>query len=190
MVADPGAVRARLERAGARPGFQGMMSDIRYDRDGELLGRDEVLRLREYHHPGERLETILGWKGPTGVSAEGYKTRRELEYEVKARTAPPAELLEALGFRRIHTIDRYVEYYHLGTAALRLEWYPRMDVLIEIEGDAEGIEAGLRAVGLPREEFTADPLTVFAARFAARTGTPPVLSAAELAGAPPGWSAR
>ena len=190
MVADPAAVRARLERAGARPGFQGMMSDARFDRGGELLGRDEVLRLREYRHPGGRLETILGWKGPTGVSAEGYKTRRELEYEVKARTAPAADLLEALGFRRIHTIDRYVEYYHLGTAALRLEWYPRMDVLIEIEGDAEGIEAGLRAVGLPREEFTADPLTVFAARFAARTGTAPVLASAELAGAPPGWPAR
>jgi adenylate cyclase class IV len=190
VVADPGAVRARLEQAGARHGFQGMMSDARYDRDGELLGRDEVLRLREFHHPGGRVETILGWKGPTGVSAEGYKTRAELEYEVTGRTAPAADLLEALGFRRIHTIDRYVEYYHLGTAALRLEWYPRMDVLIEIEGDAAGIEAGLRAVGLPREEFTADPLTVFAARFATRTGTPPVLSAAELAGAPPGWPAR
>lgn len=166
------------------------MSDVRYDREGELLGRDEVLRLREYQHPGGRRETILGWKGPTGVSPEGYKTRRELEYEVKARTAPAADLLEALGYRRTYTVDRYVEYYHLGTAALRLEWYPRMDVLIEIEGDAEGIEAALRAVALPREEFTADPLTVFAARFAARTGAAPVLAAAELAGAPPGWSAR
>jgi adenylate cyclase class IV len=190
VVPDPRVVRARLERAGARPGFQGMMSDVRYDRDGELVGRDEVLRLREYHHPAGRLETILGWKGPTRISAEGYKTRPELEYEVHARTAPPAELLEALGFRRIHTVDRYVEYYHLETAVLRLEWYPRMDVLIEIEGDADGIEAGLRAVSLPREDFTADPLSVFAARFASRTGTPPVLSAAELAGAPPGWSAR
>jgi adenylate cyclase class IV len=166
------------------------MSDVRYDREGELLGRDEVLRLREYQHPGGRLTTILGWKGPTGVSAEGYKTRRELEYEVKARTAPAADLLEALGYRRIHTIDRYVEYYHLGTAAARLEWYPRMDVLIEIEGDAEAIETALRAVGLPREEFTADPLAVFAARYAVRTGMAAILSAAELAGAPPGWSAR
>ena len=190
MVADPVAVKARLEQAGAQPGFQGMMSDVRYDREGELLGRDEVLRLREYRHPGGRLETILGWKGPTRISAEGYKTRPELEYEVKARTAPPADLLEVLGFRPIHTIDRYVEYYHLGTAALRLEWYPRMDVLIEIEGDAAGIEAALRVVGLPREEFTADALTAFAARFAARTGTLPVLAAAELAGAAPGWAVR
>lgn len=190
MVVDPGAVRARLEQAGARHGFQGMMSDARYDRDGELIGRDEVLRVREFHHPGGRMETILGWKGPTRVSAEGYKIRPELEYEITARTAPPSDLLEALGFRRIHTIDRYVEYYHLGTAALRLEWYPRMDVLLEIEGDAAGIEAGLRAVGIPREEFTADALAAFAARFAARTGKTPVLAAAELAGAAPGWSGR
>ena len=166
------------------------MSDVRYDRDGELVGRDEVLRLREYHHPGGRIETILGWKGPTRVSAEGYKIRPELEYEITARTAPPADFLGALGFRRVHAIDRYVEYYHLGTAALRLEWYPRMDVLLEIEGDAAGIEAGLRAAGIPREAFTADPLAVFAARFAARTGTPPVLAAAELAGRAPGWSDR
>ena len=166
------------------------MSDVRYDRDGELVGRDEVLRLREFYHSDGRLETILGWKGPTRVNAEGYKTRPELEYEVQARTAPPVELLGALGYRPIHAIDRYVEYYHLGTAAIRLEWYPRMDVLIEIEGDAEGIEAGLRVVGLPRQEFTADSLTAFAARFAARTGTDPVLSTAGLAGAPPGWPAR
>lgn len=166
------------------------MSDVRYDKDGELLARDEVLRLRVFQHDDGMRETILGWKGPTRITADGYKTRPELEYEVRPRTGPAEDLLEALGYRRIHAIDRYVEYYHLGSADLRLEWYPRMDVLIEVEGDAPGIEAGLLAVGLPRSEFTADALTAFAARYAERTGRAPILAAAELAGEHPSWNAR
>lgn len=183
-------MRTRLVAAGARTGFRGLMSDVRYDRDGELLARDEVLRLRVFHSENGDAETILGWKGPTRVSADGYKTRPELEYGITPRTAPPEELLLALGYRRIFTIDRYVEYYHLGTADVRLEWYPRMDVLVEVEGDAEGIEAGLLTVGLPRVEFTAETIGAFAARYAERTGRPAVLAAAELAGEQPSWSTR
>jgi adenylate cyclase class IV len=190
VVADPNLVRTRLVAAGARPGFHGMMSDVRYDKDGELLARDEVLRLRVFQDEEGDRKTILGWKGATRVTADGYKARRELEYDIRHRTAPPEDLLEALGYRRIYTIDRYVEYYHLGTADVRLEWYPRMDVLIEVEGDAQGIEAGLLAVGLPRADFTAESLAAFAARYAERTSRAPVLSAADLAGELPSWSAR
>lgn len=183
-------VRARLVAAGARPGFRGLMSDVRYDKDGELLARDEVLRLRVFHSQDGESETILGWKGPTRVSADGYKTRLELEYDITPRTATPEELLLALGYRRSFAIDRYVEYYHLGTADVRLEWYPRMDVLVEVEGDAQGIEAGLLTVGLPRADFTAEAIGAFAARYAERTGRPAVLAAAELAGEQPSWNER
>jgi len=190
VIADPDVVRARLVAAGARPGFHGLMSDVRYDKDGELIARDEVLRLRVFEPEHGVCETILGWKGPTRITADGYKTRPELEYEIRPRTGPPEGLLQALGYRRIHAIDRYVEYYHLGTADLRLEWYPRMDVLIEVEGDAQGIEAGLLAVGLPRADFSAESLTAFAARYGERTGRAAVLSAADLGGELPSWSAR
>ena len=87
-------------------------------------------------------------------------------------------------------IERFVEYYHLGETTVRLEWYPRMDVLVEVEGDPAGIEAGLRAVGLPREEFTADALPAFTDRYARRTGRPAVLVAAELDGEAPSWARR
>jgi len=190
VVPDPGRVRQRLLTAGARPGFAGMMVDRRYDRRGELLARDEVLRLRVFHHADGRRDAIVAWKGATGVSAEGYKTRRELEYEVRGAEAGPEELLAALGYVGIQTIERYVEYYHLGETAVRLEWYPRMDVLVEVEGDPAGIEAGLGAVGLPREEFTADALPAFAERYARRTGRPAVLVAAELDGEAPSWARR
>jgi adenylate cyclase class 2 len=190
VVVDPILVRARLIAAGARPGFRGLMSDVRYDKDGELLARDEALRLRTFRPDEGPRETILGWKGPTRITGEGYKTRPELEYDINARTGPPEELLLALGFRPIHAIDRYVEYYHLGTADVRLEWYPRMDVLIEVEGDGPGIEAGILAAGLPRAEFTAESLPAFAARYAERTGRAPLLSSADLAGESPSWSSR
>lgn len=190
MVADPQAVRRRLLAAGAQPGFAGLMLDRRFDRDGELFARDEVLRLRVFRGADASEQFKLGWKGPTMVTPDGYKARRELEYQIEPAGIPPDELLKALGFGESQRIDRYVEYFLLGSTAVRLEWYPRMDVLIEVEGDAAGIETALRATGLPRSDFTADSLTAFAARYAARTGTPAVLAIHPEFGEPPSWEAR
>lgn len=166
------------------------MLDRRFDREGDLLTRDEVLRLREYRSADGSRELRLGWKGSTTVTPEGYKARRELEYEIHEIAAPPEELLEALGFRESYRIDRYVEYYELARATARLEWYPRMDVLIEIEGDGEGIELVREVTGLPREQFNADSLTLFAARYAERTGQPALLALNPDTPDPPGWESR
>jgi adenylate cyclase class IV len=190
VVHDPAAVRRKLLAAGARAGFAGMMVDLRYDRGGELVARDEVLRLRVFHHADGREDTVLAWKGTTGISPEGYKARRELEYEIRGDHARPEELLAALGYAPVQTIERYVEYFHLGETAVRLEWYPRMDVLVEVEGDEAGIEAALRVVGLPREGYTADALAGFTARYERRTGRPAVLVAGELEDEVPSWERR
>lgn len=187
---DPKAVRARLLAAGAVPGFVGMLVDVRWDRNGELMARDEVLRLRVFHPLKGEVHAVLGWKGRTAVSADGFKERRELEYAISSTLAPPHALLEALGYFPLHTIERYVEYFQLGTTTLRLEWYPRMDTLIEIEGDVRGIENGIQASGLLRSSFLPDPLSVFAARFAARTGKRAVMTIAELGSDPPSWEPR
>jgi adenylate cyclase class IV len=189
VLKHPAAMRRRLLAAGAQPGFTGLMLDRRYDRDGTLLAKDEVLRLRGFREPDGSERFHLGWKGPTAVTPEGYKARHELEYEIRG-TVPPEALLEALGFRESYRIDRYVEYYRLGDTAVRLEWYPRMDSLIEIEGDAAGIEAALRATGLPRSEFHADALPAFAARYAARTGRPALLALDPASREPPSWELR
>jgi adenylate cyclase class IV len=187
LLSDPPAARARLLAAGARAGFRGRMSDARYDRDGALQLRDEVLRLREFRDPEGGSRILIAWKGPTGVTAEGHKSRRELEYDIRSGTAAPGDLLAVLGFVPVQVIDRYVEYYHLGDTDVRLEWYPRMDALVEVEGSEAGIDAGIAALGLPRDQFSPEPLRLFVERFVARTGHPAALSLAELQGGRPTW---
>ncbi len=184
---DPAAMRQRFLAAGAEPGFRGLMIDRRYDRDGVLLDRDEVLRLREYQEKDGVSSFRLSWKGPTGTTPEGYKSRTELEYDLVSRNAPPAELFDRLGYRETQRIERYVEYFRLLDAELRLEWYPRMDVLVELEGSPAAIEAVLPLTGLARKEWHADPLPVFVERFIARTGQAAVLTRDGLQGARPDW---
>ena len=68
---------------------------------------------------------------------------------------------------------------------MRLERYPRMDDLVEVEGSVENIERAIDRTGLPRAGFTSERLPDFVRRFEERTGTRAALSAAELAGGPP-----
>ena len=70
----------------------------------------------------------------------------------------------------------------IGFASERLEEYPRMDPLIEVEGSPEAIERALASIGLPRSGFTSGRLPDFVADFEARTGQRAALSARELAG--------
>jgi adenylate cyclase class IV len=173
VVPDADELRARLQRAGGATRFRGRMSDRRYDREGELTGRDEVLRVRRYLPADGRPETILGWKGPTQRSAAGYKRREEDEIAV---AGDPTPLLAALGYSVVHAIDRDVEVYDIAGAAVRLERYPDMDTLLEVEGSPDAIENAIRTSGLERAAFTAESLADFVRRFEARTGRPAVLA--------------
>ena len=173
VVPDPDALRSRLLAAQGRVRFSGRMSDRRYDRQGELTARDEVLRVRSFVPSAGPAETVLGWKGPTRRSPEGYKRREELEVGVAGH---PHALLAALGYDPVHAIDRDVEVWELGGAAVRLERYPDMDVLLEIEGSPEAIERAIDVTGIRRDAFTADPLAEFVRRFEARTGRVATLS--------------
>jgi adenylate cyclase class IV len=188
VVPEPAALRARLADAGAAPGFRGRMTDRRYDRDGTLLRGDQVLRVRSYSPADGPARFELAWKGPTGRSVEGYKRRAELTSEVRPAPDEPHLILEALGFRVVHTIDRWVEVWSLAGAVARLEWYPRMDVLLEVEGTPPQIEAAVLATGLPRDAFSADALIDFVRRYELRGGTA-ALAVADLRGDSPGWEA-
>jgi adenylate cyclase class IV len=187
VVPEPATLRTRLLAAGATLIFRGVMEDRRYDRDGALLARDEVLRIRRFIEAGGASEAELTWKGRTRRSADGYKLREELSCRIAVGAEAVGSIIEALGYRVSQAIDRYVELYRLAEAVLRVEWYPRMDVLLEVEGSPAAIEAAVDATGLPRDSFTAEMLTDFVQRYDARGGKSAVLAVADLAGEPPAW---
>lgn len=151
------------------PVYSGRLIDRRYDQRGVLTERKEVLRVRRYEGIDGTIHEELAWKGPTTVSPQGYKARPELECRLGGGAAI-ADLLGALGYSAVHSVDRYVEVYAVEGASVRLEWYPECDTLIEVEGDAHSIERAIAALDLPRESFSADGLAAFAARFTRRTG--------------------
>ena len=174
------AMRATLADAGWRRTFQGMMSDRRFDHpDGRLEARDEVLRIRSMTSVLGESRTHLAWKGPASEE-DGYKVRSELETRVEdAETA--VAILENLGYSEaILAIDRLVDVYVKGSVYARIETYPAMDVLMEIEGEPEQMEALFEDIGLPREAWKPWPLDEFVRRYEERTG-----SVARLAGGLP-----
>lgn len=186
VVASEETVRARLAQAGAQLRFAGTMHDRRYDTtDGALRRRDEVLRLRVRQsraaggtlHPAD---AVVEFKGAASVE-DGYKVRDEVGSGVADPEALDA-ILRALGYVVTREVDREVTLYELHGAHVRLERYPRLDLLVEVEGEPAAIEAAIGTLGMPREGFTAEPLLAFVRRFEARTGERAALCARELSG--------
>lgn len=176
-ITDVAALRRQLRRAGARLDFRGAMADRRYDQGRALTRRDEALRLRTYRPAGRKPErAVLAWKGAANARAGGkYRHRLELELDI---TDPAAlhGVLTRLGFRVTEAIDRRVEVYRLGHATLRLERYPRMDTLLEVEGTPAAIERAIAATGLARDQFRSESLPYFMHVYRRRTGRSPRLS--------------
>jgi predicted adenylyl cyclase CyaB len=175
--------REQLARAGATTVFRGRLEDRRYDtNDRALAARDIVLRLRIYRDAdGARAE--LEFKGPTAYE-HGYKVREEVGSTVSDPSSI-ALVLSGLGYIVTRPIDRAIEQFELGEAIVRFERYPRMDDLVEVEGEPEALERAIAALGIPRSAYNADRLTDFAARYEARTGKRAMLSDAELSGTAP-----
>lgn len=174
VVDDIDACRRRLEAAGAQMTFEGRLEDRRYDDiDGRLGAADQMLRVRSFGGADGGRAT-LEWKGPTRYE-DGYKVREEISVEAADAAAVHA-LLERLGYAVAVEIDRHVSQYVLGRATIRFERYPRMDVLVEVEGLPDAIERAIEALGIPRERFSADRLATFMARFEARTGNRAIVS--------------
>jgi adenylate cyclase class IV len=173
-VEDPDGLRSALARSGAQLEFRGDMTDWRFDRDDTLTRRGEVLRLRVFQPADGTAYGVLGWKGPP-TQREHYRHRAEAEVRV---TDPDATvtILERLGFAVTMRVDRRVELYRLAGAVLRLERYPAMDVLLEVEGEPGAIERAIGATGIDRNRFLAESLPYFVAQYEARTGRPALLA--------------
>ncbi|MEA2761207.1 MAG: adenylate cyclase, class 2 [Gemmatimonadaceae bacterium] len=168
VVTELAATRKRLEKAGARLTFEGRLLDRRYDIESrELADRDEVLRIRRYESGGSS-KTYLDWKGPTETEGP-YKIREEISTLVDDFTATE-QILDKLGFIVTMEIDRDIAQYELGAATVRFETYPRMDILVEVEGTPDAIEQAIEGLAMARGEFTSDRLLTFVSRFEKRTG--------------------
>lgn len=178
VVDDLAERRRKIEAAGASLSFEGKISDRRYDfASRELCSRDEVLRTRRYR--GRDLERAsLDWKGPT-ETRDVYKVREEITTPVEDCDSLET-IFDKVRLEVIAEIDREIAQYRFGGATIRFETYPRMDTLVEIEGEPAAIEEAIEALGLPRGMFTNERLTDFVTRFEQRTGVRAAVSDREL----------
>lgn len=179
IVDDAAAARDAIRRAGATLTYEGRLEDRRYDTpDFALRLRDQVLRLRVYRATPVR--AMLDWKGPTAYES-GYKVREELSTTAGDPDALAA-LLERLGYVVTREIDRRIEQYQWEGATIRFEHYPRMDVLVEVEGEPSAIERAIATLAMPREAFTTQRLPDFVRIFEERTGERAAICDRELDG--------
>jgi predicted adenylyl cyclase CyaB len=180
VVDDLAERRKKIEAAGAALSFEGKISDRRYDfASRELSVRDEVLRTRRYLSAAAT-RVYLDWKGPTELQ-DGYKIREETTVPVEDFDALE-KILGKLGLALKWEIDREIAQYQLAGATIRFETYPRMDVLVEVEGEPAAIEAAIETLGLARGMFTNERLPDFVGRFESRTGVRSAICDRELAG--------
>ena len=172
--------RGKLEDGGAILVYEGRLLDRRYDNsDRKLSAADNVLRVRRFSgRDGEK--TLLDWKGPTSID-DGFKVREELSTGVHDH-AVLATVLEKLGYLVTLEIDRDIAQYEIAGATVRFETYPRMDVLVEVEGEKRAIEAAIHTLDMSRAEFTGERLAAFVERFERRTGVRAAISDRELSG--------
>ena len=177
---DLSARRKQVETAGANLTYEGRLVDRRYDIESrELADRDEVLRVRRYESRGSA-KTYLDWKGRTETQGP-YKIREEISTLVDDFAAIE-QILDKVGFIVTMEVDREIAQYQLGAATIRFETYPRMDVLVEVEGEPDAIEQAIEALGMSRGEFTSERLPSFVSRFEKRTGVRAAICDRELTG--------
>ncbi len=180
VVDDIAERRKKIEAAGGSLSFEGRISDRRYDfASRELSRRDEVLRTRRYQNPAST-RTYLDWKGPA-ERRDVYKIREEITTPVEDFNSLE-KILDKLGLQLTWEIDRDIAQYQLAGATIRFETYPRMDVLVEVEGEPPAIETAIEALGLPRGTFTNKRLADFVNNFEHRTGVRAATSDREMKG--------
>ncbi|MGH7695999.1 MAG: class IV adenylate cyclase [Gemmatimonadaceae bacterium] len=168
IVPELDACRERLMQHGAVLREAGKLRDLRYDtEDRALRARDVVLRVREFVSAATR-RTSLDWKGPATLDS-GYKEREEVTLGISDAMAA-GQILEGAGFVVSFEIERDIEVFDVHGATVRIERYARMDTLVEVEGAPRAIEEGIRALGIPRSEFTTERLGDFMQRYEQRTG--------------------
>jgi adenylate cyclase, class 2 len=139
-LASVGAARVRL-----RHFEDNLLFD---DAAGTLKASGAALRLRLTPIGG-----VLTFKGPPATE-EGAKVREERETVVDDPDAIPA-ILKQLGYRPVFRYQKYRESWTHRGQEIEVDETP-IGTFIEIEGDAEGIEAVARDLGFAPSQFLSD----------------------------------
>lgn len=156
---------AALENALAEQGFTPACTlretDLYFNGGGrDFRETDEALRLRRVQRlPEGPAETLITYKGPkTGGLA---KSRTEYETAVGDQAVMGA-VLEALGFRPVHTVEKTRRELTAGAVTACLDEVAGLGAFLELEllveadreAAAERLLALLDRLGVPRENLT------------------------------------
>jgi adenylate cyclase class 2 len=139
-------IRALLEQCGAEFAGEVVQRDLYFDRAGDDFKEGGcALRVRTI---GESGPEVITWKGPVDENSD-LKIRPEIEVE----TSPGAAgLLEAIGFRRVFTIEKRRSSYLLGSCRVELDELPLIGRFVEIEGPSrEAVEQASQELGIGAE---------------------------------------
>ena len=142
-VPDLGAVRTRLQQAGAEAAGANLETNTFFDtEDRSLLAADEGLRLRRnVKADGAADEHVITYKGPRQHGL--LKNRDEVELTVD-NSEDAVELLEKLGFVRMLAFEKRRESWKLGGCKVELDEVPYLGSFIEIEGPSEPVVLAVR----------------------------------------------
>jgi adenylate cyclase class 2 len=155
-------VREQLVRKGAQFHQKVHEHDIFYNAPHRDFGiTDEAVRVR---YSGDR--AVVTYKGPR-LKTFGLKAREELNFAVESGDVFETMLLR-LGFTRTIEVNKWREYYRLGTALVSLDTVDGLGTFAEIEVMTED------GAGNPTEEITR------VAREIGVTGEPILVSYLEL----------
>lgn len=162
--------RGKLAKARATFVSRHIMRDFLFDDEARSLsGNKQKLRLRMY----DNQRTVITWKSKKRGSSL-YKEEYEHEVEI-GDFETMMYILKQLGYRLIFRIDRRVELYRMRDVIIRLEFFPEMDDLVEIEGPHDQLEELIRELGLRRSDFHNKGQEHFFGAYEERTGRKPRL---------------
>jgi adenylate cyclase class 2 len=131
LGADLDAVRARLSVAGATlvAARELETNSVFDDAEESLRSTGRLLRLRNGHELTVKLPLEPG----------RFKSQREITAGVTEGSIE--ELLAGLGYQVVFRYEKYREYWDLDGATVTLDNLPFLGPVIEIEGEAETIDA-------------------------------------------------
>ncbi len=141
-IGDAGEMNRKLEALGAKLVRSGRESNIKYDRDGELSRKKELLRLRSYAG-----ECDITHKRKPANTPSDLKVRVETIVHVGSFDAA-RKLLEALGYRKAWVYEKDRHIWELSGVEVMVDVLPLIGNFVEIEGTREEIEKTASSLGL------------------------------------------